>query len=277
MFELASVTSALLGLLQGLTEFLPVSSSGHLVLAHALFGSSGADDLAFDALLHFATAAAIVVYFRHDFVALVRAMLQLPQRLHGNMPLETQHVTALALIVGTIPAVVLGLALEELLATAFRNPLLVAAALVVGSMLMVYAERVHARQQTVHSGVRSWRDGLVVGLFQSLALIPGMSRSGMAISGAMCLGLTRQGAARFAFLLGAPLLLGAGAKKALDVYMSGAFSESTISIATGVVVAFVSALVVIHVLLRFLRRHSLYWFVGYRLALALGVVLVVLL
>lgn len=280
MDTLTTSTAAALGVLQGLTEFLPISSSGHLVLAHEVLGTLGADGLAFDALLHFATALAIVVYFWRDIrdmlVSLVPASAESRSRARDRM-------LAVALIVGTIPAAILGLLLEDIMATAFRNPLLVALTLVVGSLIMLAAERYHrlrvqgASLDTGEGGSSEsdtgvgWRKGVVIGLFQSLALIPGMSRSGMTIAGGMFFGLDRAFAAKFGFLLGVPLLLGAGAKKILDI---GIGDMSTAMLA-GTLTAFVVAILVIHYLLRFLRNHTLHVFIVYRLLLAAGIVLVV--
>ena len=282
MFDLAIFTHIALGVVQGLTEFLPVSSSGHLILAHELVGSAGgASDLAFDALLHFATALAIILYFRHDLWRLTRTLWSLPffpsNRITGDEKVEdgTSHDRELlyALIVGTIPAVVLGLLLENILATLFRNPLLVAAALVVGSGIMFVGERYQRGLYTYTAHVSAWGRGLIIGLFQSLALIPGMSRSGMTISGGLLLGMNRTSAARFGFLLGIPLFLGAGAKKALEIGLG----EITLSMFGGTAAAFVVALLVIHFLLKFLRNHTLYVFVAYRLALAALIVALVVL
>ena len=277
MIEFGIWTSVLLGVAQGLTEFLPISSSGHLILLREFLGIGAADfDLTFDALLHFSTALAIVVYFWRDIANLLQALPRLLRRLlpTSSLPRVTlgrDEVLLVALALGTVPAVVFGLLLEDIMATLFRNPLLVVASLTIGSLVMVYAERTYRKRKTKKEEI-SVRSGLHVGLFQTLALIPGMSRSGMAISGGMFLGLTREYAARFAFLLGAPLLLGAGTKKALELG-EAAF---TLSVVLGVATAFFVALVVIHVLLRFLARYTLHVFVAYRLALAAAVLFILI-
>lgn len=275
MIDPAILTSAALGLLQGLTEFLPISSSGHLVLAREVLGTVSEHDLAFDALLHFATATAIVVYFWRDIYTLLRSLPTLPRALHMRT-LTTEHTLLLALLAGTVPAVCFGLLLEDILETVFRNPLLVAGSLIAGSCIMIAAEYAFQKRVKVEEHVRSWREGLIIGLFQSLALVPGMSRSGMAISGGMFFGITRDEAARFSFLLGAPLLLGAGAKKALELFSSGVLFDIGAVVLAGVLAAFLSALVVIHFLLTFLRTHTLTVFILYRLALALAVIGVVM-
>ncbi|QSH39450.1 undecaprenyl-diphosphate phosphatase [Candidatus Kaiserbacteria bacterium] len=273
MLEAAIFSHIALGIVQGLTEFLPISSSGHLILTHQLLGSVGDFDLAFDALLHFATATAIVVYFWRDIYTLILSALAIPRKLLSRQNLAANEEVVLALVAGTIPAVILGLVLEESMATLFRNPLLVAGALIFGSAIMFSAERYTGLLTRFTSVAYGWKRGLIIGLFQSLALIPGTSRSGMTISAGMLFGMARGEAARFGFLLGVPLLLGAGAKKALEL----GIGEITIHMITGTVTAFIVALLVIHLLLKFLQNNTLYVFIVYRLLLAAGIVLATLL
>jgi len=270
MFEAVIWTNIALGVVQGLTEFLPISSSGHLILARELVGSVGEYDLAFDAMLHFATALAIAVYFWRDIWKLVLAGLRLPKSIFSKISLGTDETMVVALVAGTVPAVVLGLLLEDMLATAFRNPLLVAGALVFGSLIMFVAEKYKGQSLLANSRLSGgWKQGFVIGLFQSLALIPGTSRSGMTISAGLLFGLSRIAAARFGFLLGVPLLLGAGTKKAFEI----GFGEITTAMLMGTVTAFVVALLVIHYLLKFLRNNTLHLFIVYRLLLAFGILI----
>ncbi len=264
MIEPVIWTNIILGVVQGLTEFLPVSSSGHLILARELFGFSGEMDLTFDALLHFATASAIVVYFRKDIYSLLKALFNLPLKVFKKVDLDTTDNMVIALMVGTIPAVIFGLLLEDLMESVFRNPMLIAYTLLVGSAVMFFAEKKKGIFPNMPLG---WKKGLILGLFQSLALIPGMSRSGMTISGGMLTGMSRAKSARFGFLLGIPILLGAGAKKALELGLG----EIDI---LGVASAFVVGLLVIHFLLKFLRSHTLYVFIFYRVVLAVGILIV---
>lgn len=238
-----------LGLVQGLTEFLPVSSSGHLILAHDFLGVTEYG-LAVDAVLQLATVLAVVVYFAKDLWSIVA---------------ERKYVLALALIVGTIPAVIGGLFLEDIMATTFRSAHLVAYALIAGSVVMLVAEY---GTRHVTDKVIGWKEGLVVGLFQCLALVPGMSRSGMTISGGMFLGLSRAEAARFGFLLSIPILAGSGAKKLLELATGGALATIGAPLAVGFVVAFLSGLAAIYVLLALVRRTPLTVFVVYRVLLA---------
>ncbi len=251
-----------LGLVQGLTEFLPISSSGHLILARALFGIEDANALAFDAVLQLASIVAVMVYFFPDIWQLTQTAL----RKLGRLPVNLRDETLLyALLIGTIPAVVLGLSLESLMETVFRSPLLVAGVLVAGSVLFMYAEWKYLNVPRTND--MSIRTGLTIGCFQALALIPGMSRSGAAIVGGMLMGLTRQEAARFAFLLALPVITGAGLKKFLDLISS---DEVVVwgSVLIGASVAFMSALLAIHFMLTFVRKHTLWPFIWYRIILA---------
>lgn len=255
-------TAGLLGLVQGITEFLPVSSTGHLVLARSALELSGGHALAFDAVLHLATATAVVVYFRRELFRLVNTFI----RYVGRMPVDQTELALLgALAVGTVPAVIAGLLLEQFMETLFRTPLMVAGVLVAGSLLFVLAERWY--QRTHRTRTVTVRMGLAVGLFQTLALLPGFSRSGATIAGGMLLGLSRENATRFGFLLAVPVLVGAGGKKLLELLMAGT-EVSWVAVGIGALVAFCSGLVAISFMLRFLRTRTLWPFVWYRMALA---------
>ncbi len=260
------IESIVLGLIQGLTEFLPVSSSGHLVLAHDFLGIVGEGSLAFDAVLHLATATAVLIYFKKDFWILFQALL----RKLGRLPVHARDLTlAYALLVGTIPAVIIGIFLEDIMATLFRNPILVAGSLIAGSLLFVYAEWRYYNSTPQND--LSLSKAVKIGLFQCLAFVPGFSRSGATIAGGMLMGLSRSEAARFGFLLAVPLLMGAGGKKLLElISVGGDFPVGTIL--AGAVTAFVVGLMAIHFMLSFVRKYSLWPFVWYRLFLALLVI-----
>ncbi len=260
--------AVLLGVVQGLTEFLPVSSTGHLILTRELFGIEATNALAFDAILHLATAGAVILYFHKDLSVLINAVL----RRFGRLPVNTRDITLVyALIAGTIPAVILGLLLESTMETLFRNPLLVAGVLVAGSLLFMYAEWVY--EHSYPQNEMSVMKAIKIGLFQSLALIPGMSRSGASIAGGMLLGLSRHEAARFAFLLAIPVILGAGAKKLLELIQSSD-PVPWLGVGVGAVAAFFTGLLAVHFMLRFVRNHSLWPFIWYRIILAGFVVFV---
>ncbi len=255
-------SSIVLGVVQGITEFLPVSSTGHLVLTHAILGIEDSSSLAFDAILHFATVLAVIVYFFDEIFILVQTTL----RKLGRLPVNEKDLTIVKAIgVGTIPAVIVGLLLESYMESLFRNPILVAGVLLGGSFFFMYAEYVY--ENNFHTGQIDIKTGFKIGLFQVLALIPGMSRSGVTIAGGMILGLSRVEAARFSFLLAVPVILGAGSKKTLDLLSSGA-EVSWIPIIIGAFVAFVVGLAAIHFMISFVKKHTLWPFIWYRITLA---------
>lgn len=264
------VATIILGFVQGITEFLPISSTGHLILVRSLLNIEDNHELAFDALFHLATAGAVVVYFWRDIWALVHTFL----RYIGRMPVNERDLTLLfAIIAGTVPAAVVGFLLEDAIESALRSPLLVAGAFVVGSVLLGVAEYAYRKRRTTTKQV-TVRMGVAVGLFQMLALIPGMSRSGASISGGMLLGLSRRDATRFAFLLAIPVILGAGLKKAFEMLSLGG-DVSWSPVFAGALAAFVVGLLAIHFMLGYLRNHTFWPFIWYRVALAAVVILVV--
>lgn len=258
----------ILGIVQGITEFLPVSSTGHLILAHSIMGVQSNSSLAFDAILHLATALAVLVYFFEDVFILVQTLL----RKLGRLPVNQKDLKMVqALAIGTVPAIILGVLLESYMETLFRNPILVAVVLIAGSVLFMFAE--YRYQNSYHTGEFDAKTGFKIGLFQTLALIPGMSRSGATISGGMLLGFSRSDAARFAFLLSLPILIGAGSKKLLEL-LSASSEIAWFPIIMGALSAFVVALLAIHFMLSFVRKHTLWPFIWYRITLA-GFVLLV--
>ena len=255
-------SAIILGFVQGITEFLPVSSTGHLIIAHSILGAEDTSSLAFDAVLHFATALAVIVYFFDEIFILVQTVLRKLGRLPVN---EKDFIIVKALAIGTIPAVIFGLLLESYMENLFRNPVLVAIILIIGSGLFMYAEYVY--QNNFHTGEINVKTGFKLGLFQTLALIPGMSRAGSTIAGGMILGLSRSDAARFSFLLAIPVILGAGSKKMLDL-ISSHTDVAWFSIGIGAFVAFVVGLCAIHFMITFVRKHTLWPFIWYRIILA---------
>lgn len=256
------ISGVILGVVQGITEFLPVSSTGHLIITQAVLRIESDLSLAFDAILHFSTALAVIVYFFDDILSLFQTVIKKLGRLPVN---EKDIMMVKALAIGTIPAVILGLLLESYMATLFRNPILVALALIVGSIFFMFAE--YKYQNNFHTGEFNTKTGLKIGLFQTLALIPGMSRSGSTIAGAMLLGFSRSDSARFSFLLAIPLILGAGSKQILEL-LSSPVEIVWLPMIIGAVVAFVVALLAIHFMITFIRNHSLWPFIWYRITLA---------
>jgi len=260
----------LLGLVQGIAEFLPISSTGHLILTREFFGFQTNYDLAIDATIQFATILAVLIYFRKDLSELA---VGLWKRIQGVPLSKEMNILFFALVLGTVPGVIAGLLLEDTMGTFFRDSHLVAWMLIGGSLLFILAEYVSSKI-TEHTEL-SIRRGILIGFFQALALIPGTSRSGATISGGMLLGLTREKAARFAFLLSFPIILGSGAKKILELKEAGVFESEWTTILVASLVAFTSGIASIHYLLKFLKNHTLYVFVVYRILLALLVFAIV--
>jgi undecaprenyl-diphosphatase len=262
--------SAILGLVQGITEFLPVSSTGHLILMRDLLGLEIIGTLSFDAILQLATGFAIVCYFWKDLWQLILSIFD-----------RTKSRTLLyALIIGTIPAIVFGLLLENYMDTYFRNSYVVAGSLIAGSILFYFAERHHLglrRPLLLDQGGErepiSFRQGFFIGLFQCLALVPGFSRSGATISGGLFNGLSREAAARFSFLLSIPIIFGSGLKKLLDIYQDGQLATLEHSLFIAAIFAFISGLLAVHFLLKFLKNHSLNYFGVYRIILAVVILI----
>ncbi len=251
----------ILGTIEGLTEFLPVSSSGHLILARQVLSLNIVGGLGVDAVLQLATILAVAVYFRQDLWRLLQTALSF-----GRASSPDKNLLY-AIVLGTIPGVILGLLLESRMETIFRNPVLVAGALIFGSALMWAAER-WGKSITQISPSR----GLVLGFFQALALVPGVSRSGATISGGLLLGLSRVEAVRFSFLLSFPIILGSGLKKLFDLYISGGFTADFMPLMAALLTAFAVGLISIHWLINYLSRHGLGIFIWYRVALALIVI-----
>lgn len=261
------LAAALLGIVQGLTEFLPVSSSAHLVLARAFFGwnvDEGAFGLAFDVALHVGTLLAILVYFRRDVAAMLAAA---PMALTaGRGPAKLARL----IVLGTIPVVIVGVLLASWLEEHLRTPAVIAVTLTLGAVWLLAAEAFGPRTRDEESltGPRA----IVLGMAESTALVPGMSRSGSTIAMAMLLGLTRESAARFSFLLGIPAIAAAAAKEGLDVVKAGISAQDLGLFALGMAISAVVGYLTIRYFLRYLAGHSLRVFAWYRLALAAATV-----
>ena len=257
-----------LSVLQGLTEFLPVSSSGHLAIASRVMfgGDAGAS---FTAVSQLGTEAAVLVYFARDIgriaTAWVAGLFSRARRAGVDYRLGWY------VIIGSIPIGVFGIVFKDAIRTEVRNLWVVATAMLVFSAVIAAAE--YFGRQNRHAEQLNWRDGLLVGLAQCLALIPGVSRSGATISAGLFLGLDRPLAARFGFLLAIPAVFASGLFSLPDAFapsgegMSATGAQLTVS----VVITFVVGFAAISWLLRFLANHAMYWFVGYRVALSLTV------
>lgn len=253
--------AALLGLLQGITEFLPVSSSAHLAIAPQVFGlpDPGAS---FTAVTQIGTEAAVVVFFWRDIWRIVRAWCAslVNARWRGGLDARMGWY----IIIGTVPIAIVGVLLEHTIQTAFRNLWLIAATLIVFGLVLGFADNVGRKVYPVeHLGVR---DAILYGLAQTCALIPGVSRSGATISMGLLRGYTREAATRYAFLLAIPAVLASGFFQLPDVSITAEPGLPKTLLAT--LVAFVIGYLVIGWLLRYVRTHSYWPFVWYRLVLA---------
>jgi undecaprenyl-diphosphatase len=257
-----------LGVVQGVTEFLPISSSGHLVLVPYLFGWPD-QGLAFDAVMHLGTFAALVAYFRVELLAMF-----LTPGAAGAVPSTTgSRRLAVLLLVATIPAAVAGFAFEQVIEARLRLPLVVALSTLGWALVMLAADRLAARTPDATRGEENvgWGQGLITGCAQALALIPGTSRSGITITAGLLSGLDRATAARFSFLLGIPVTAAAGGVKALELLKTGVSADERGPLAVALIAAFLSGWASVWFLVNYLQRNSLVPFVVYRIAL--GIVL----
>ena len=252
-----------LGILQGAAEFLPVSSSGHLVLVPWLLGWES-PGLAFDAVVHWGTALAVVVYYWPDWVAMGRSVLKsmrIESIRRGRVLLDDQSRLAWLIILGAIPAAVLGYFLDDFFERLFDRPGAAAGFLLVTALLLVTSERLARSMRGVAE--MNWTDALVVGIAQALAIFPGVSRSGATIAAGLTRGLNRELAARYSFLLGTPMILGAGLFKVMDLAQAGSLAADWPSLLVGFVVSGVVGFGCIHLLLRYVRERRLYPFAAY--------------
>ena len=256
-----------IGVIQGLTEFLPISSSAHLILVPRVLGWNDPfiNSPAFQVMLHMGTLAALLVYFWRDLLRYAIAGLAvLRERRIGADP---DRRLAVLLAASVIPAALIGVLLEDFIDTFFREqPLAICALLVVGALILFVAERAarHTRQM---SDLRV-RDALGIGLAQALALFPGISRSGVTIAAGLFLGLERAAAARFAFLMGTPIIAGAGIWKFRELVGPEAGTFEPAVLLAGVLASAVAGLAAIWILLRYLQNHSTDVFSFYRVGAA---------
>ena len=283
--ELEFWQAIVLGIVQGLTEFLPISSSAHLLIVPWLFGWE-APGLAFDAALHLGTLLAVLVYFAREFWGLALAIPTALRRPGIAVAAadatddRSRNARLLWLIViGSLPAAIAGLLFEDRIDAAFhgdnqtRAVVIVAIAMMALGLVLFLAER-RARHERPLGDVR-WADALIIGVAQAMALMPGVSRSGATITAGLFRGIRRADAARFSFLLGTPLILGAGLLGLKDLLDTGLAGRELAVAASGLVASALSGFFAIWGLLRFLQRSSTVVFVAYRLVVGAALLIAI--
>jgi undecaprenyl-diphosphatase len=253
------IQAIILGLIQGITEFVPVSSSGHLVLAHHFLNIT-TTGLSFDVALHLGTLIALILFFYKDLWKLAKAIF------------TKQNETKLAwlLVLATVPAVIIGVLLEKSAESAFRSPRLVAFNFIIVSFVMLLAEwyyKNHVKNPTKLENTKT-KQAIIIGLSQAAAVVPGISRSGSTITAGIFSGMDRVAATRFSFLLGIPITAGAILKVFTEHGTFSQFQSEKTVFLVGIVTALISGVFAIKFLLSYLSKHTLAVFAYYRLAVA---------
>jgi len=255
--------AVVMGIVQGLGEFLPISSSAHLVLVPWLFKWHD-PGLTFDIALHIGTLIAVIAYFWRDWVKLIMGAFQGTKTVEGRL--------FWYLVLATIPGAIMGLLLEEKAETVFRNPILIAVMLIVLGVILYWADRKGKKLTDINN--ISLGQSLMIGISQALAIIPGVSRSGITMTTGLLFGLTREGAARFSFLLSAPVIFGAGLIKVPDILANPGMVDAPFLI--GMLVSALSGAASIGFLLKYVQKKNFLPFVWYRFLLGAVVLLVAL-
>ncbi len=257
--------AVLLGIIEGLTEFLPVSSTGHLILANQFLSFGGKFEAMFDIVIQFGAILAVVFYFRKEIFPGFRT---------DREKSEVKRVVTLweRIIIGFLPAAVIGVMIDETLEKYLFNPFSVSIALVAGAFLMIIAEK-HQKSETVDNpGSITLKQALIIGLFQCLAMWPGMSRSASTIAGGLFCGFSRTLAAEFSFFLGIPTIMGASFYKLLKTGLQYS-SDEWMAILVGTVVSFFTALLVVRFFMDYLKKKGLLPFAVYRIILGLTILI----
>jgi len=261
-----TLKAILVGIVQGLTEFLPVSSSGHIVIAQNLLGLDFGEDenLLFAIVLHFATALSTIVIFRNDILQILKGLLQFKW--------NEEFQFALKIVLSMIPAALVGVLLKDQLEALFSNLLVVGIMLLITACLLYFADKAKSTTKDV-----SFKDALFIGIAQGFAaLLPGLSRSGSTISTSIILGDDKSKAARFSFLMVLPLIFGAIAKMFLDMQKSGGLASidiSTVDLAAGFIAAFIAGLVACKWMINIVKKAKLAYFSIY--CLIVGIIVIV--
>ncbi len=259
----------ILGMVQGLGEFLPISSSAHLILTPWLFGWPD-QGLAFDVALHWGTLLAVVTYFYKDIWLLAKGFIHSLIPSTRDFQSNTYQKLSWLIVVATIPAAIVGKLLESEVETAFRNPLLIAATLSVVGVVLLLADKYGDKVKTLSDA--KWVNALFIGIGQALAIVPGISRSGATITAGLLQGFTRQDAAKFSFLMSVPIILGAGVLKLPEI----AGIENHAQLIVGFISSTVFGFLAIKYMLKYISNRSFAIFTWYRLILAAVIVIVYL-
>lgn len=263
------IQAIILGIVQGLTEFIPVSSSGHLILFHQWLNinHSAQAGFLFDMALNIGTLSALIIYFRKEILSLIKAIFNKQAK---------EFKLAWLLVLATIPAAIAGFLLKSTAETVFRSSALVACTLIIAGTIMLIAEwyAKRTKNKTMLDDVTT-KQSLAIGFSQALAVIPGISRSGATITTGLFFGMDRVAATRFSFLLGIPIMFGAIMDTLLTKSAIGSISDQKTIFIVGIVSAFVSGLFAIGFLLKYLARHSLSVFAYYRIVLGVTILLII--
>lgn len=263
-----SIIAIIFGIVQGLTEFIPVSSSGHLLILHQIFpGFVVTDELAFDVALHVGTLLALFIYFWNDILRYLKAGFTSLPALISKKQLNQDQKLSWLIIVAIIPAGLAGFLFENFIEATFRSTGVVIAMLIIVAVLFILVERMSTKNTTSLEKL-TWKSALFIGVAQVLALVPGTSRSGITMIAGMVAGLHREQSARFSFLISIPLVAGAGLKKLVDLVTVGLETSAIPVLLIGVISAAVVGYIAIAGLLKYLSNNSLIPFAVYRITVA---------
>ena len=264
-----------LGIVQGLTEFLPISSSGHLLLVPWLFNwhfllENPDLNKTFDVALHLGTFVAVVIYFRREIVRLAGAWVRSISR---RSLAEPEGRLAWLLIVSTVPAALVGVLLEDFITNTLGKPWMIGVAMIVFAGFMYLVDHIAKLDRDMEA--LTWLDALLIGVAQALALLPGVSRSGITMMTGLLVRLDRESAARYSFLMSIPVIGGAAAFKGLEVARDGLPAGTATPFLVGTVTAAVSGIAAIWFTLAYLKRHNFNLFVVYRIVVGVGVLVLI--
>ncbi len=263
--------SLLAGIIQGLTEFLPISSSGHLVLLHDFLNFDFVDNLAFDVVLHLGTFFALVIFFWNDILKYLKAFFQ--SFFSWNLKQDVNQRLAWYILIATLPAVIAGYFWENIIEVVFRQISLVAIMLIVFGVILYLADKFSRKVQTIEQ--LKFGSSFLIGVAQAIALIPGVSRSGITIIAGLSQKLNRESAARFSFILSIPIVFGAAGKEVLNLLAEKLLGLADLPVLIiGLLSSAVTGYLCIRYFLKFLQNHSLEFFAYYRIILGIIILLI---